>query len=95
MEGEEKTLFDSSIDAFFYAIRKSGSAMDVQASIGYMNNGIKRCSVQVSCDGDDDDDGSSSSGGACYGIVAYGQEADTLYQEAIKYSKKERRVIIV
>jgi hypothetical protein len=92
VEGEEKTLFDSSIDAFFYAIRNSGSAMDVQASIGYMNNGIKRCSVQVSCDGDD---GGSSSGGACYGIVAYGQEADTLYQEAIKYSKKERRVIIV
>lgn len=91
MEGEEKTLFDSSIDAFFYAIRNSSSAMDVQASIGYMNNGIKRCSVQVSCEGD----GSSSSGGACYSIVAYGQEADVLYQEAIKYSKKERRVIIV
>ncbi|HEX6562541.1 MAG TPA: hypothetical protein VF016_11000 [Nitrososphaera sp.] len=85
-------MFDSSIDAFFYAIRKSGSAMDVQTSIGYMNNGIKRCSVQVSCDGDG---GSSSSGGACYSIVAYGQEADALYQEAIKYSKKERRVIIV
>lgn len=90
---EEKTLFDSSIDAFFYAIRKSGSAMDVQTSIGYMNNGIKRCSVQVSCDGDAA--GSSSSGGACYSIVAYGQEADALYQEAIKYSKKERRVIMV
>ena len=88
MEGEEKILFDSSIDAFFYAIRKGGSAMDVHASIGYLNNGIKRCSVQVSCDGD-------GSSGACYGIVAYGQEADALYQEAIKYSKKERRVIIV
>jgi hypothetical protein len=58
-----------------------------------LKNGIKRCSVQVSCDGDAG--GGSSSGGACYSIVAYGQEADALYQEAIKYSKKERRVIMV
>jgi hypothetical protein len=85
-------LFDSSIDAFLYAVRSGGNgAMDVKASIGYMKNGIKRCSVQVSCDGG----GSSSGDGAGYSIEAYGEEAEALYQEAIKYSKREHRLVIV
>lgn len=73
-------LFNSSVDAFLYVVR-SGSVRDVQASIGYMRNGIRRCSVQVSCDG-----------GAGYGIEAYGEEAEALFKEASKHSTKKAYV---
>ncbi|AIC15917.1 hypothetical protein [Nitrososphaera viennensis] len=75
-------MFRSSIDAFLYAVRSGNGVRDVQASIGYMRNGIKRCTVQVSCDG-----------GAGFGIEAYGEEADALFHEAKKYSEKERLAI--
>jgi hypothetical protein len=69
-------LFNSSVDAFLYIVR-SRSVRDVQASIGYMRNGIRRCSVQV-----------SREDGAGYGIEAYGEEVEALFREASKHSKK-------
>jgi hypothetical protein len=69
--------FRSSIDAFMYALHEvagNGHQAEVLYSIGYMRNGLRHCSVQVSRDG------------IGYGIDAYGEEADQLYEVAKKHS---------
>ena len=76
--------FNSSIDAFMYAMRESayaGHAVEVLYSIGYMRNGLKHCSVQV------------THGYTGYSIDAYGEEADELCSAAKKYSGKAMAVI--
>lgn len=70
-------MFDSSVDAFLHVVRNNG-IKDVEASISCMRNGILHCSVQISCDN-----------GAGYGIEAFGEEAQSLFNEARKHSKKE------
>jgi hypothetical protein len=76
--------FNSSIDAFMYAMRESayaGDAVEVICRIGYMRNGLKHCSVQV------------MQGYTGYSIDAYGEEADELCRVAKKYSGREMAVI--
>ena len=74
--------FRSSIDAFMYALHEvavNGHHAEVLCSIGYMRNGLRHCSVQVSRDG------------VGYGIEAYGEEADELYEVA---KKRAGRVVM-
>lgn len=69
--------FHSSIDAFMYALHEvtvNGQHAEVLYSIGYMRNGLRHCSVQVSRDN------------IGYGIEAYGEEADELYEVAKKHT---------
>lgn len=69
--------FRSSIDAFMYALHEvavNGQQAEVLYSIGYMRNGLRHCSVQVSRDN------------IGYGIEAYGEEADELYEVAKKHA---------
>ncbi|AIF82794.1 hypothetical protein NTE_00714 [Candidatus Nitrososphaera evergladensis SR1] len=71
-------MFASSVDALLYAIRNGRGITDVQANLGYLRNGIKRCCVQVVC-----------KDGAEFHIEAYGEEADALFHEAKKHRKRE------
>lgn len=69
--------FRSSIDAFLYALHEvagEGQQAEILYSIGYMRNGMRHCSVQI------------SRGRTGYGIEAYGEEADELYEVAKKHS---------
>ncbi len=75
-------MFDNSVDALLHVVRNNG-IKDVQTSISCMRNGILHCSVQVSCND-----------GTGYGIEAYGEEAEALFQEAKKHSKKEWLTIV-
>lgn len=69
--------FRNSIDAFMYALHEvaaNGHQAEVLCSIGYMRNGLRHCSVQMSRDN------------IGYGIEAYGEEADELFEVAKKHS---------
>lgn len=84
VRGGEKVPFNSSIEAFMYAMREgvyAEHAVEVIYRIGYVRNGLKRCSVQV------------MHGYTGYSIDAYGEEADELCRVAKKYSSKEIAVV--
>jgi hypothetical protein len=68
--------FRNSTDAFEQAVRESAACKDLKISysIGFLRNGIKHCSVQLTY----------CSGG--YNIDAYDGEADELFDAAKKYS---------
>jgi hypothetical protein len=67
--------FLNSIDALRYALRDGEEdTVKVLCDISYMRNGLKYCSVQVTCVS------------ITYHIEAYGEEADELYKEVKRYT---------
>lgn len=70
-------VFRNSIDALMYALHEvaaNGHQAEVLCSVGYMRNGLRHCSVPVSRDN------------IRYGIAAYREEADELFEMAKKHS---------
>ena len=74
--------FHSSMDAFMYAVHESATCKDLKVAyeVGFMRNGIKHCSVQLSYCG----------GG--YSIDAYDGEADELCRLVKEYLATPRIV---
>jgi hypothetical protein len=75
-------MFRDSIDAFTFVLNKRGtvssrpgSVSEVSVQIGYLKNGIRHCSVQITCND-----------GAGYGVDAFGDEAEVLYVVAKSYT---------
>lgn len=72
-------MYRNSVDAFTHLIsqeresvfRGTASVAGISAKMGYMQNGIRYCSVQV-----------TFNNGEEYRIEAYGEEADELYSKA-------------
>ena len=72
-------MYRNSIDAFAHLIsegresvfRGTATVTQISAKIGYMQNGIRYCNVQV-----------TFNNGEEYRIEAYGEEADELYNKA-------------
>jgi len=72
-------VYRNSVDAFTHLVseeresvfRGTTSVAQISAKIGYMQNGIRYCSVQV-----------TFNNGEEYRIDAYGEEADELYSKA-------------
>lgn len=76
---EGSPVYRNSIDAFTHLVSKErdsvfrgmASVIQISAKMGYMQNGIRYCSVQV-----------TFTNGEEYRIDAYGEEADELYSKA-------------
>ncbi|HEX2556916.1 MAG TPA: hypothetical protein VHK86_01215 [Nitrososphaera sp.] len=72
-------MYRNSIDAFMHLVseeregvfRGTASVTQISVKTGYMQNGIRYCSVQV-----------TFNTGEEYRIDAYGEEADELYSKA-------------
>lgn len=79
-------MFRDSIDAFVSVLNergtdpsRRGSVREVSVQMGYLKNGVRYCSVQITCND-----------GAGYGVDAFGDEAEVLNVVAKSYASTVR-----
>lgn len=75
-------MFKDSIDAFTSVLNerggdpsRPGAVSEISVQMGYLRNGVRHCNVQITCND-----------GACYGVDAFGDEAEVLCVVAKNYS---------